>query len=158
VSDLLPCPFCGSSQFLEIIDASYNNHTPDCDCAERMRGLSCAVTCNFKIGGCGASGGYENQVADAKARWNIRAGHQTPEHKHVWCRNVGEAHYHCTGEGCNAIKPYGKPCTCYRSPHGCSVDLGHLLGELWFCQKHWDALLKERAPAKSIPAQPAEES
>src|SRR5439155_164648 len=67
------------------------------------------------------------------------------------CRNVGEQHYHCTGEGCNAIKPYGKPCTCYGSTHGCSVDAGHRLGELWFCQKRWDALLKERGELKANP-------
>ena len=84
MSDLKPCPFCGSVRAPEVSDVG---ECEECskfdDCGRRLENRTCEgcdrwerpmfVVCNYNISGCGASGPYRKTKAEAIAAWNSRA-------------------------------------------------------------------------------------
>lgn len=67
VKNLNHCPHCGNDTFLEMEDS----RDTDCDCGESLSS-GFAIVCNFKAGGCGASGGYRDMMKEALTEWNRR--------------------------------------------------------------------------------------
>ena len=71
---LLPCPFCGKSDTLEVItgselmdeDQEYWQHS-------ESYGVVCSAANPGGKGGCGAMGGFSETEAAAVAMWNTRA-------------------------------------------------------------------------------------
>ena len=84
MSELLPCPFCGSTRAPEVSDVG---ECEECskfdDCERRLENRTCEgcdrwerpmfVVCNYNISGCGVSGPYRKTEAEAIAAWNTRA-------------------------------------------------------------------------------------
>ena len=61
--DLIPCPFCGQQKYLCVL----------ADGEKDMRQYQ--IVCDASDdGGCGASSGWYDTIAEAKAAWNRRAG------------------------------------------------------------------------------------
>jgi len=67
MSSLKACPFCGQSRYV-------------CTLAEGDRDTrQYTVVCDAVAGGCGASCGWQDTLAEAKAAWNQRAGQEPKE-------------------------------------------------------------------------------
>lgn len=65
------CPFCGESEHKSVVGL-----VTDCAIEGRTTGDSeyFAVVCDYRAGGCGASGGYNVDPDKAVAKWNKRVG------------------------------------------------------------------------------------
>ena len=84
MSELLPCPFCGSTRAPEVSDVGECEECSEFDdCGRRLENHTCEgcdrwerpmfVVCNYNVSGCGASGPYRKTKAEAIAAWNNRA-------------------------------------------------------------------------------------
>lgn len=62
---LLNCPFCGKHDAVALCTAAeIDDYADDFD--------HYAVVCDATLGGCGATGGYEDNRPDAAKKWNNR--------------------------------------------------------------------------------------
>lgn len=83
MSELKPCPFCGSVRAPEVSDVG---ECEECskfdDCGRLLENHTCEgcdewerpmfVVCNYNVSGCGVSGPYRRTEAEAIAAWNTR--------------------------------------------------------------------------------------
>ena len=114
MSELLPCPFCGSTRAPEVSDVGECEECANFDgCLHRQENHTCEgcdewerpmfVVCNYNISGCGVSGPYRRTEAKAIAAWNTRTATTDAEFAravhdgnlwrrvkgHIRCRNCG---------------------------------------------------------------------
>lgn len=71
---LSPCPFCGNATAMRIGTAA-DLGQGYCDCyqdSDTYYAIFCDASTDLKLGGCGASGGFEATPAKAAERWNRR--------------------------------------------------------------------------------------
>ena len=81
MSELKPCPFCGSDKAPELssiwdCEMCANFEEEDCpECYEELGSSECMhiVVCAVNRGGCGASTGWHLNADDAIQAWNRRA-------------------------------------------------------------------------------------
>jgi len=65
---LLPCPFCGKTESVQVCTASeILGDEFDSSNYESYSGI-----CDSSIGGCGANGGYADTKREAAQNWNMR--------------------------------------------------------------------------------------
>lgn len=66
MSELKKCPFCGNIDVFVAQDWEIEGNNP-----EDGSGYY-AVICDYRKGGCGASGGYRETIDEAQIAWNNR--------------------------------------------------------------------------------------
>lgn len=147
MSELLPCPFCGSVRAPEVSDVG---ECEECskfdDCGRRLENRTCEgcdrwerpmfVVCNYNISGCGASGPYRKTEAEAIAAWNSRAERTCKfdyeQAAEYWqrmyeqtfaertCHDTGENEWHFVCSACG-YEQNGYECWNYCPNCGCKV-------------------------------------
>lgn len=119
MTELKPCPFCGSTRAPEVSDVGECEECANFDyCLHRQKNHTCEgcdewerpmfVVCNYNISGCGVSGPYRKTKAEAIAAWNSRV---KPPCDGGYCPLCGAAERTCHIEGSYYDELFDETCT-----------------------------------------------
>jgi len=139
--NLLPCPFCGKSEFLEVLTDAEIHESGDEAFTLDGWGVICSAAVEEGLpGGCGAQGGYQETPELAVEAWNRRApapvqASPAPADLVALFRNAFYAGAESQG---------------WSDGSGCDPQIGRACDEAW--EKARPALAP--SPAVPVPARP----